>query len=228
MQGVLPNDDDNANYLDDADETGRAVLPRIVEYVMDPEAANDMYGPESYLQRRAQEEWDEDDMIPGEVCCSVLQCVAVCLSGVQWGAVGCSGLQRRVLRVSDEDDLRVHLGKMYCCVLQCVAVCYSVLQYVAGVCGAARRKSGIIPTLFLLSCVAVCCSGLLCVAVRCSALQRVAVSCSWVVVSCIAIAVCCSRLQSVAVSCTELQHHVQEELDEDDMISGKLWYSELQ
>ena len=34
----------------------------------------------------------------------------------------------------------------------------------------------------------------------------------------IAIAVCCSVLQSVAVGCTELQHHAQEELDEDDMI----------
>ena len=41
-------------------------MPRIVEYVMDPEAAHDMFGPDSYLQRRAQEEWDEDDMIPGE------------------------------------------------------------------------------------------------------------------------------------------------------------------
>jgi len=38
------------------------------------------------------------------VCCSVLQCVAVCCAG--------------------DSDLRVW------CVLQCVAVCYRVLQYI--------------------------------------------------------------------------------------------------
>jgi hypothetical protein len=62
-QGVLPAEDDNA--LDEEDEQ-QIELPRIVDFVMDKDAANDMFGPDSYLQRRAQEEWDEDDMVPGE------------------------------------------------------------------------------------------------------------------------------------------------------------------
>ena len=42
---MLPPDDD-----DEETEQQQHQLPRIVEYVMDPEAANDMFGPDSYLQ----------------------------------------------------------------------------------------------------------------------------------------------------------------------------------
>jgi len=63
-QGVLPDDEDDTK-LDEEDED-RVEQPRIVDYVMDKDAANDMFAPESYLQRRAQEEWDEDDMVSGE------------------------------------------------------------------------------------------------------------------------------------------------------------------
>ena len=62
--GVLPADEDDTK-LDEEDED-QVELPRIVDFVMDRDAANDMFAPDSYLQRRAQEEWDEDDMVPGE------------------------------------------------------------------------------------------------------------------------------------------------------------------
>ena len=63
-KGVLPPDEEGGD-MDDEDEQAMP-LPKIVEYVMDKEAATEMYAPDAYLQRRAQEEWDEDDMIPGE------------------------------------------------------------------------------------------------------------------------------------------------------------------
>ena len=75
------------------------------------------------------------------LCCSVLQCVAVCCSVLQCVAVRCSALQCVVV----------------CCMLQCVACC-SVLQSVAVCCS-------------VLQCVAVCCSVLQCAAVCCSMLQ---------------------------------------------------------
>jgi len=53
------------------------------------------------------------------VSCSVLQCVTVWWSGVQYGAVCCSVVQR---------------GAVWCSVVQCGAVCCSVLQGVAGWC----------------------------------------------------------------------------------------------
>jgi len=80
------------------------------------------------------------------VCCSVLQCVAVCCSMFQGGN-------------AVEEFVAV-----YCSVLQCVAVYGSVSQCVAvwkcsrGVCCS------------VLQCVAVCCSVLQCVAVCCSEL----------------------------------------------------------
>ena len=94
--------------------------------------------------------------LPCQVCCSVLQYVAVCCSVLQCVAVAsyqsppyqvcCSALQRVAV----------------CCILsvttvpgvwQCVAVSYSALQCVP---------------LCVLQCVAECCSVLQCVAVCCS------------------------------------------------------------
>ena len=100
-----------------------------------------------------------------QVCCSVMQCVAVWCSVLQCDAVWCSVLQ---------------CVAVCCSVLQCVAVCCSVLQCVAVWCS-------------VLQCVAVCCSALQCVAIYtvccrmtqylqgdavcCSVLQYVAVCC---------------------------------------------------
>ena len=111
-----------------------------------------------------------------EVCCSALQCVAVC---------GSESIFRRVyLHV----NLSVSMHVSYTCALMYVAVCCSALQCVAVRCS-------------VLQCVAVCRSALHCVAVRCnvsqcvtvcrSALQCVAVRCS--VSQCVA--VCCSASQ---------------------------------
>jgi len=52
----------------------------------------------------------------GNVCCNVLQCIAVCCSVMQCDAVCCSVLQ---------------CVAVCCSVLQCVAACCSVLQFVA-------------------------------------------------------------------------------------------------
>ena len=99
------------------------------------------------------------------VCCSVLQCAAVCLQCV---AVCCSLLQCAAVCL--------RCVAVYCSVLRSVgqlarvelchvhtSVCCSMLQYVAVYCS-------------LLQCAAVCCSVLQCVvAMRCSALQCIAV-----------------------------------------------------
>ena len=58
-------------------------------------------------------------------------------------------------------------------------------------------------SLFLLQCVAACCSALQCVAVRCSVLQSVA-SLSRAL-SLFSIAVCCSMLQRFVIYCSVLQ-----------------------
>jgi len=76
------------------------------------------------------------------VCCSVLQCVAVCCIAV------------------------------CCSVLQCVAVCCSVLQYRKGTHLGSLDDFVIdnnvgVERGFLLQCVAVCCSVLRCVIVCC-------------------------------------------------------------
>ena len=42
---MLPPDEE-----EEETEQHQHELPRIVEYVMDPESANDMFGPDSYLQ----------------------------------------------------------------------------------------------------------------------------------------------------------------------------------
>jgi len=102
------------------------------------------------------------------MCCSVLQCVAVCYTPL---------------------FPHHHLRQAHFSVLRCVAVCCSVLQYVAVCCSALQcvavccsvlhtsfSSSSSSPSTF--QCVAVCCSMLQCVAARCSALQCVAVCCS--------------------------------------------------
>jgi len=73
------------------------------------------------------------------VCCSVVQCGAVCCgvcSVLQCGAVWCSVLQYVAVCPSKIWLVRAEIlmcGDL-CCVLQCVAVCCSVLQCVAVCC----------------------------------------------------------------------------------------------
>ena len=147
------------------------------------------------------------------MCCSVLQCVALCCSVlyehacrsalVPRGCVWCSVMQRVaaccILRRHTREFSHVQEGFIccsFCSVLQCVAVCCSVLQ-----------------------CVAVCCSVLQCVANCCSVLQSVAVimvstgdasyetilNTLQVCVSVERVAVYCSVLQCVAACCSVLR-----------------------
>jgi len=110
------------------------------------------------------------------MCCSVLQCVAVCCSLCV--AVCCSVLQ--CVAVCCRCVWISHVTNTMCCsVLQCVAVCCRVLQ-----------------------CVAVCCR---CVwmshvtyTMCCSVLQCVADMYKWVISHTQCVAVCCSVLQRVA------------------------------
>jgi len=124
-------------------------------------------------------------------CCSVLQCVAVCVT------VCCSVLVHTS-----------HRQMRDCCMASfhaLVAVCYSVLERVT-----VRQK---LHSMRLLQCVVVCCSVLPCVAV---VWQCFAVCCGvlhfatgftpcacWSVLQCVA--VCCSVLQCVAVCYSMLQ-----------------------
>jgi len=71
----------------------------------------------------------------------MLQCVVLCCSVMQSGAVYCSALQR---------------------VESCVAACCSVLQRVAACCSVLQRVA---------ACVVMCCSVLQCAVVCCSVLQ---------------------------------------------------------
>jgi len=109
------------------------------------------------------------------VCLSVLYCVAVCCSVLQFieRRLACHELQHapgRVLQLR----VAVCVAVYVCCsVLQCACCSVCVLQ----------------------SRVAVCCSVLQCAAARCSVLQCVAVCCS--ALQCTA--ACCSVLQCVAV-----------------------------
>jgi len=74
-----------------------------------------------------------------EVCCSVLQCVAVRCSVLQCVAACCSMLQG-------------HSSPFRSSVLQCVAVCCSVLQCVAECCRVLQHLA------LSIKCVAACCS----------------------------------------------------------------------
>ena len=96
------------------------------------------------------------DYFENEVCCSVLQCVAVCCS------------------VLPATTTKTRSVAVFCSVLQCVAVHCSVLQ-----CVLTAPFFGATPKLeycSVLQDVAVCCSVLQCIAVYCSVLQCVAFS----------------------------------------------------
>jgi len=129
------------------------------------------------------------------MCCSVMQCIAVCGSVLQFVALVATTpkTRTRAPRLSRRISLIPGVSVAECCpvvccsVLQCVAVCCSVLQCVAVCCR-------------VVQCVAVCCCVLLC-AVCCSALQYVAVYYS--VSRCVA--ACCSVLQCRAAT---LKPHV--------------------
>jgi len=69
------------------------------------------------------------------VCCSVLQCVAVCCSALQWLCTR-HAVRHVCCRVLQCVAVGMYPSRSQICVLQCVALCHSVLQ-----------------------CVAVCCSG---------------------------------------------------------------------
>ena len=105
--------------------------------------------------------------------------------------MSCRGLQDVAVCCS----CHVHGRSVCCSVLQCVAVCRNVseLQLVAECCVLHLACSS---TLYVLQCVAVCCSVLQCVAVCCSVLQCVAVCCS--VSQCEQVAVSCDVSQCVA------------------------------
>ena len=112
------------------------------------------------------------------VCCSVLQCVAVCMHTCMhlvytYKYIFVSTMPQKANAIPHSNTHETHVFRAVCCsVSQCVAVCCSVLR-----------------------CVVVCCSVLQCVAVCCSVLQRVAVSCSVLNVCMQCVAVCCSVLQ---------------------------------
>jgi len=116
------------------------------------------------------------------VCCSVLQCVAVCCSVcsvMRCVAVCCSALQC------------VAVCAVCCSVLQNVAECCRVLQSVAVCCSVLQQGNHTHPRLILSRMRAAVC---------CSVWQCVAVCCVLHMLQCVA--VCCSvmQLQSVAAS----------------------------
>ena len=134
--------------------------------------------------------WKVTRALKLQVCCGVLQCVAVCFSG---RAVSCS-------------------------VLECVAVCCSVLQCVAVyiahcsvLLGCSRQENSYLQRVVVCQCVAV-----QYVAVRCSVLQCAAVYCSvyctlqcvawlqstreFLSAACCSVSVCCSAMCCSALS----------------------------
>jgi len=104
------------------------------------------------------------------VCCSVLQCVAMC--AVDWTRIAFISNQT-LLEISPCPTFNCIRGSFSglvaacCSVLQCVAVCCSVLQCVCCVlqCVAPFWVPFEVPFNDLLQCVALCCSVLQCVAV---------------------------------------------------------------
>ena len=130
------------------------------------------------------------------MCCSVLQCVAVCSSVLQGvfciqsykkvSSIATHGVESRFLR-NVLQCVAVLVG--YCSVLRCdavccsglhgVAVCCSVLQLVPCITKALNFKASSPPSCrSVLQCVVVCCSVSRCVAVCYSVLQCVAACCS--------------------------------------------------
>ena len=134
------------------------------------------------------------------MCCSVLQCVAGCCSGLHCDFVA-------YVEVVGQQDCVVLCGAGCCSVLQCVVVCCvvfvvrrSMLQCIAACCNVLWRgveRGNVISLLKMKGrgSWSVCCSMLQCAAVCWTVLQCVAVCCS--VLQCVA--VCCSVLQGAAV-----------------------------
>jgi len=104
------------------------------------------------------------------VCCSVLQCAALCFAACSSAIVGCNALQCVALACLDVPDVAVRTH-VYFGVLQCDAVCCSVVQ-----CGAVWCN--------VVQCSAVWCGAVQCGAVWCSVVQSVAVSWQCVAVRC--------------------------------------------
>jgi len=71
-----------------------------------------------------------------QVCCSVLQSVAVCCGVLQYVAVCCSVVQNAI-NVWGLFWEYIGLFWIWCSVLQCVAVCCSMLLQCVAVCGSA-------------------------------------------------------------------------------------------
>ena len=95
------------------------------------------------------------------LCCSVLQCIALCCS-VCCSLLQCDEVPPFHSRAADTPTQQMHF---WCSASQCVEVCCSAVQ-----CDTVRCSA--------LQCVAVRCSALQCVAVHCRALQFVAACCS--------------------------------------------------
>ena len=113
------------------------------------------------------------------VCCSVLQCVAVCQLSSETAVENVY-----LLHIPKCVVVCVKSVAVRCSVLQRVAVCCSVLRC-AGVCCSVQveQRDGCLACLpfaysqvccSVLQCDVVCCSALQCVAIRCSVLQCVA------------------------------------------------------
>jgi len=114
------------------------------------------------------------------LCCSVLQCVAVCCSALQMRYQGLPCI------LLGQFARQLYVLRLCCSVLQCAAVCCGVLQCVAVRCS-------------VLQCVAVCCRSLQCVAVCCRSLQCIAVCCRCAVRTICITFQCCIVWQCVAV-----------------------------
>jgi len=114
-------------------------------------------------------------------CCSMLQCVAVFCSHVQycggpcvlWNS-DCAGWRKQCVAVCCCVSL---CATVCCCVLLCVAVCCSVLQCVCGMLQPC--------TVLLMPMFHVCCAALIALVEESSVLQHVAACCS--VLQCVAV-----------------------------------------
>jgi len=157
----------------------------------------------------------EPGVLRDVVCCSVLQCVAVCCGMLRFVAV-----QRRAV-VGDwcRTGVAVFCSVLHyatlCCRLQSVALCYSVICSVLQCavlccsvlhCVAVRWRS--VAGACCLVCAKplntnpVCCTVLPCIAQCCSVLHL----CSFVLATRLTFdSVCCSMLRCVAVYCSVLQ-----------------------
>jgi len=138
------------------------------------------------------------------VCCSVLPCVAVCCSMLQYTIESntcllcisfvCSSVLQCVMQCVAVCCSVLQCVAVCCSVLQCVAVCYSMLQWATLVCDTRAQ------------CDAVCCSVLQYVVVCYNIPQR-----ATLVFNAFAhyAAMCCSVMHCVAVCCSMLQYTIE-------------------